>query len=535
MHNRSNIRRADGFNVVWQTRARASIRQITAGLESSRSALALLRVLVCCSLSVAFIPLTPVHGQVVQERVDLDAIARIRKEGLEHSAIPELAHHLTDVIGPRLTGSPGMKAANEWTAATLRSWGLVGVTIEPWGRFGRGWENLMYSGRILTPYNQPLAGQSVAWTGSTRGSMVAPVMVVDGAVDSMARYGSRLRGALVLMSPPQPLLPEFRQSDRRTPADSLLAAVAQRPEVRIGWDTLLVRIRNQQARRDSLLRAAEVAGVIIGSGSPYGNIRGGGDWSATDPSTPTPVPMIVVPQEQYNEMYRNVTSGVPVNVQLDVQNRFINTDLDAYNTLGDIRGSDKRDEYVMIGAHLDSWHYGNGATDNAAGSIVMMEAMRILKSLDLHPRRTIRIALWSGEEEGIYGSRGWITKHPELVPRISAYLNLDNGTGRIRGIWDQSNAKAIPIFEQILWPFRDLGVVAVRHGNTGSTDHVSFDDAGIPGFNFIQDPIEYGLRTHHSSSDVYDHLMLDDLKQAAVVVASTAYELANRDEMVPRK
>ena len=535
MHNRSNIRRADGFNVVWQTRARASIRQITAGLESSRSALALLRVLMCGSLSVAFIPLTPVHGQVVQERVDLDAIARIRKEGLEHSAIPELAHHLTDVIGPRLTGSPGMKAANEWTAATLRSWGLVGVTIEPWGRFGRGWENLAYSGRILTPYNQPLAGQSVAWTGSTRGSMVAPVMVVDGAVDSMARYGSRLRGALVLMSPPQPLLPEFRQSDRRTSADSLLATVAQRPEVRIGWDTLLVRIRNQQSRRDSLLRAAGVAGVIIGSGSPYGNIRGGGDWSATDPSTPTPVPMIVVPQEQYNEMYRNVTSGVPVKVQLDVQNRFINTDLDAYNTLGDIRGSDKRDEYLMIGAHLDSWHYGNGATDNAAGSIVMMEAMRILKSLDLHPRRTIRIALWSGEEEGIYGSRGWIAKHPELAPRISAYLNLDNGTGRIRGIWDQSNAKAIPIFEQILWPFRDLGVVAVRHGNTGSTDHVSFDDAGIPGFNFIQDPIEYGLRTHHSSSDVYDHLMLDDLKQAAVVVASTAYELANRDEMVPRK
>ncbi|MDQ2888983.1 MAG: M20/M25/M40 family metallo-hydrolase [Gemmatimonadota bacterium] len=474
-------------------------------------------------------------SNVAQERVDMDAISRIRQEGLEHSQIPQLAHHLTDVIGPRLTGSPGMKAANEWTAATLKSWGLTGVEVEPWGRFGRGWENVAYSGRILTPYNQPMPGQASAWTGSTKGTITAPVLVLDGPVDSIAKYGTKLRGALVLLAPPQPTPPEFNQPERRTPSDSLLVSANQRPQARIGWDTLIVRIQRQQAHRDSLVRASGVAGIISGSGIPYGAIRGGGDWSATNPASPIPVPTIIIAQELYNEMYRNVTSGVPVKVQLDVQNRFLTEDLNAYNTLGDIRGSDKADEYVMIGAHLDSWHFGNGATDNAAGSIVMMEAMRILRTLDLHPRRTIRIALWSGEEEGIYGSRGWINKHPELAPRISAYLNMDNGTGRVRGIWDQSNAKAIPIFEQILWPFRDLGVVAVRHGNTGSTDHVSFDDAGIPGFNFIQDPIEYGLRTHHSSSDVYDHLMLDDLKQAAVVVAATAYELANRDEMVPRK
>ncbi len=477
----------------------------------------------------------PAAGQVAQEKVDLNAISLIRQEGLEHSQIPELAHHLTDVIGPRLTGSPGMKAANEWTAAKLKSWGLTNVTIEPWGRFGRGWENIAYEGRVLTPYNQPLPGQASAWTGSTKGTITAPVVVVEGAVDSMARYGPKLRGALVLMAPPQPTPPEFTQVERRTPADSLFVPANQRARPAIGWDTLIVRIQKQQALRDSVIRAAGVAGVITGSGIPYGAIRGGGDWAATNPAAPMPVPTIVIAQELYNEMYRNVMSGVPVKVQLNVQNRFLTSDLNAYNTLGDIRGSDKPDEYVMIGAHLDSWHYGNGATDNAAGSIVMMEAMRILKTLDLHPRRTIRIALWSGEEEGIYGSRGWIAKHPELARRISAYLNLDNGTGRIRGIWDQSNAKAIPIFEQILWPFHDLGVVTVRHGNTGSTDHVSFDDAGIPGFTFIQDPIEYGLRTHHSSSDVYDHLVLDDLKQAAVIVAATAYELANRDEMVPHK
>jgi Iap family predicted aminopeptidase len=380
-----------------------------------------------------------------------------------------------------------------------------------------------------------LPGQASAWTGSTKGTITAPVMVVAGGVDSLAQYGTRLRGALVLIAPPHATPPEFRETERRTPIDSLLAPANQKPQAEIGWDTLLVKIQQRQAHGDSLLREAGVAAVITGSGSPYGTIRGGGDWSATNPAAPIPVPTIVVEQEQYNQMYRNVTDGVPVKVQLDVQNRFLTSDLNAYNTLGDIKGTDKPDEYVMIGAHLDSWHYANGATDNAAGSIVMMEAMRILKTLNLHPRRTIRIALWSGEEEGIYGSRNWIRNHPEMTPKISAYLNLDNGTGKIRGIWDQSNAKAIPIFEQILWPFRDLGVVAVRHGNTGSTDHVSFDAAGIPGFNFIQDPIEYGLRTHHSSNDVYDHLMLDDLKQAAVVVAATAYELANRDEMFPRK
>ncbi len=476
-----------------------------------------------------------VSGQIAQERVDLGAMAKIRQEGLEHSQIPELAHHLTDVIGPRLTGSPGMKAANAWTADMMRSWGLTDVSIEPWGRFGRGWENVGYEGRILTPYNQPMPGQASGWTGSTKGAVTAPVLVVEGGVDSIAKYGTKLRGAFVLVAPPRATPPEFQEPERRTPLDSLFAPANQRPGARIGWDTLLVKIQKQQAHRDSLLSAAGVAGVISGSGSPYGTIRGGGDWSATNPNAAIPVPTVIIAQEQYNEMYRNVTSGTPVKVQLNVQNRFLSDDLNAYNTLGDIRGTDKPDEYVMIGAHLDSWHYGNGATDNAAGSIVMMEAMRILKTLNLHPRRTIRIALWSGEEEGIYGSRGWIKKHPEMVSKISAYLNLDNGTGKIRGIWDQSNEKAVPIFEQILWPFRDLGVVAVRRGNTGSTDHVSFDDAGIPGFNFIQDPIEYGLRTHHSSNDVYDHLMLDDLKQAAVVVAATAYELANRDEMFPRK
>jgi Zn-dependent M28 family amino/carboxypeptidase len=203
--------------------------------------------------------------------------------------------------------------------------------------------------------------------------------------------------------------------------------------------------------------------------------------------------------------------------------------------LADLPGTDKADEYVMLGAHLDSWHMGTGATDNGAGSIVMMEAIRILKTLGLQTRRSVRIGLWSGEEQGLLGSRNWVEKHPEFHGKISAYVNVDNGTGKVRGVWDQMNEAVIPVFEQILFPFRDLGVVAVRHGNTGGTDHLSFDRAGIPGFNFIQDPIAYGTMTHHTELDVYDHLVLDDLKQAAVVVAATVYHLAMREEMMPRK
>ncbi|MBK5098434.1 MAG: M20/M25/M40 family metallo-hydrolase, partial [Gemmatimonadetes bacterium] len=250
---------------------------------------------------------------------------------------------------------------------------------------------------------------------------------------------------------------------------------------------------------------------------------------------PEPTPTLVVSQEHYAQIYRLVSGGTPVELEVQVENEFFADDLNSYNTLADIPGGDLADQFVMIGGHLDSWHYGTGGTDNAAGSLVMMEAMRILKSLGQTPRRTIRIALWSGEEQGLLGSRGWVEDHPEMHDQISAYLNVDNGTGRIRGIWDQSNEKAIPIFEQTLWPFRDLGVVAVKHGNTGGTDHLAFDAVGIPGFNFIQDPIEYGTRTHHTAADTYERLLLDDLRQAAVVVAATAWHLANRDDMVPRK
>ncbi len=497
--------------------------------------------------AVATVPAT-LPAQVAQESVDLAVVQQIRAEGLERSQVPALARHLTEVIGPRLTGSPQMKQANEWTAQRFRDWGLTGVVVEPWGEFGRGWERESYSGRILSPYVQPLHAQPVAWTGSTRGTVTAEAVVVKAeSAEELAQYRGKLRGKIVLLQEAPDVDPEWELESRRTPLDELLTPsapvdpreraqrAAEQAERMQEMRARFQRMREIRQAMTDLLAQERAAVILTPSSRNFGVIRGGGNSAGRDATAPDPTPELVVIREQYNQIYRNVEAGIPVRLEISVQNRFFSDDLKAYNTLADLPGTDKADEYVMLGAHLDSWHYGGGATDNAAGSVVMMEAMRILRALNLQPRRTIRIALWSGEEQGLLGSRQWVEQHPELHDRISAYVNVDNGTGKIRGIWDQMNEEAIPVFEQILWPFRDLGVVAVRHGNTGGTDHLAFDRAGIPGFNFIQDPIEYGIRTHHTYVDTYDNLVLDDLKQAAVVVAATVYHLAMRDEMMPRK
>jgi carboxypeptidase Q len=470
-----------------------------------------------------------VRSVVAQERVDLSVVERIRDEGLNRSRIDELARHLNDVIGPRLTGSTGMRQANDWTAATFRGWGLQNVVVEPWGEFGRGWERVSYAGRITQPFIQPLIAQPLAWSGSTQGTQEGPVVAIEAVTPAdLAQYSGRLRGAWILPQRHAPHAPEFTEHTRRLDANDLLAPPAAAP-------TFTPQQPQQgpsvAAVLDSMARAEGALGYLRPSQWAYGILRVGG-VSRTDAD---PMPALVISHDQYGQLWRNATAGVPARVEINVQNRFLTGDLQAYNTLADLPGTDLSDQFVMIGAHLDSWHTGTGATDNAAGSVIMMEAMRILRTLGLQPRRTIRIGLWSGEEQGLLGSRFYLQNHPELHDRISVYLNIDNGTGRLRGIWNQSNPAATPIFEQLLWPFRDIGIVTVRHGNTGGTDHLSFDRLGIPGFNFIQDPIEYSLRTHHSSADTYDRLLIDDLKQAAVIVASTAYHLAMRDERFPRK
>lgn len=481
-------------------------------------------------------------AQVIREPVDLAVVERIRDEGLNRSQIAELGGHLLDVIGPRLTGSTGMRRANEWTAEKLREWGLENVGVEPWGEFGRGWERIEYAGRILTPFVQSLSAQSVAWTGSTPGTVEgAAVIVKVDSLPDLERYRGRLAGAFVLAAEPAAIGPEFEPRPLRRPLESLFEPEreperpAPRPEAERERLRRMMEARNLRRAAAEFLAREGVAAILEPSERAYGILRLGGSAAGREPGAPPPPPQLVVSHEQYGQMYRNVQRGIEVRLEVNVQNRFLEDDVRAYNTLGEIPGTDRRDEYVMIGAHLDSWHPGTGATDNGAGSIVMLEAIRILKALGLEPRRTLRIALWSGEEQGLLGSRAWVEQRRELWPKISAYLNVDNGTGRIRGIWAQGNGRAVPIFEQILWPFKELGVVAVRQGNTGGTDHLSFDRVGVPGFNFIQDPIEYGTRTHHTNADTFERLVIDDLKQAAVVVAYTAYHLAVREEMMPRK
>jgi hypothetical protein len=483
---------------------------------------------------------TGATAQIVQESVNLEIVQAIRDEGLLRSEIEDLAGYLTDVIGPRLTGSPAMYESNVWTAETLRGWGLENVIVEPWGEFGRGWQNLSFSGRIVAPYVQILNALPVAWTAGTNGMIAGKAMIVKAdSVADLQRYTGQLKNAFVLMQEPPVMEPEYDPQPLRSSLDELLRPPpAQAERDQNARRRRMAEWRRQRALRDSIndfLTKEGIAAAIYPSSRTYGILRVFGMSNARDPETAIPGPALVVSHEQYGQIYRNVQRDLTVRLEVRIENEFYDDDLMAYNTLGDIPGTDKADEYVMLGAHLDSWYPGTGATDNAAGTVVMMEAVRILKALDLKPRRTVRIALWSGEEQGLLGSRGWVNQHPDLWPMISAYVNVDNGTGRIRGIWDQENEAAIGVFEQILWPFTDLGVVAVKHGNTGGTDHLAFDAVGIPGFNFIQDPIEYSTRTHHTFADRYERLVIDDLKQAAVVVAATVYHLAVRDEMMPRK
>jgi carboxypeptidase Q len=489
----------------------------------------------------------PLDAQVAQERLDLDVVERIRDEGLNRSQIPDLASYLTDVVGPRLTNSPGMQRAYDWTSATLREWGLRNVAVEPWGEFGRGWENVSIHFQALTPYPRTLSAVPLAWSGGTNGTVRGRAVVIEAeSVADVERYRGQLTNAFVMVQPYREIGPEWNQPDRRHSPESLLPWPPARPtapQAPRAEPSAAERQRAQEAQErqravrqaiNELIASEDVAAVLNPSGWTYGILRAGGT-GAWRPGSRIGPPELVVAHEHYGQLWRTVQRGIPVELALNVENRWFEDDLQAYNVLADLPGSDLAHEYVIIGGHLDSWHSGTGATDNAAGSVVMMEAMRILKTLGVQPRRTIRIGLWSAEEQGLHGSRRWVENNPQLHDHISAYLNFDNGTGRIRGIFSQMNEGVIPIFEQILWPFRDLGVVGVRHGNTGSTDHMAFDRAGIPGFQFVQDPIEYFNRTHHSNVDTFERLVLDDLMQSAVVVAAMAYHLAMRDEMLPRK
>jgi Iap family predicted aminopeptidase len=360
----------------------------------------------------------------------------------------------------------------------------------------------------------------------------------------LAQYAGKLRNACVMTQPWNPIGPEFDARPRRHSAESLIAWSNQSPQRQAGGNRPTpeqqARFRETQARNQAVnrfLRRERPSVLLMPSGWTYGILRTGGhpDGRVARDSAYEPVPALMVTHEQYGQLYRLAKRGMSARLEINVQNRWTNPEKREFTVVGEIPGTDLKDEVVMIGAHYDSWYSGTGATDNGAGSLAMLEAMRILKTLNLPMRRTVRIALWSGEEQGLLGSRAYVRQHRADMSKVSAYLNIDNGSGRLRGVWGQYNESAIRVFDQILQPFRDVGFVASRLHPTGGTDHLSFDAAGVPGFQFIQDPLEYGIRSHHSHVDTYERLVIEDLQQAATIVAWTVYTIANREAMMPRK
>lgn len=492
-----------------------------------------------------------------QEPVDAAAIQRIREEAFERSQVMEIARQLTDVYGPRLTGSPMARAGAEWALSQLRSWGISQGRLETWGPFGLGWTNERMVAHVVSPTPFPVIAYATAWTPGTGGPVTGEVVLVDAdSVADLARYQGTLRGKFVMTATPRSLSPGWEPTARRW-TDAQLREMQDAPAPAPprpgagpggpggpGGNFAAAQAFNRE--RTAFFQREGVAALLSPSGTrgDMGTVAVQGAGGSRDPAAPAPFPIAVLSLEHYGRIVRLVERGTPVRMELDIRNTFHDADLNSFNLVAEIPGTDKAGEVVMLGAHFDTWHGATGATDNSSGSAVMLEAMRILKALDLPMRRTVRLALWTGEEQGLLGARAYVREHfanretGERKPAhgtVSAYYNMDNGTGAFRGIYLQGNAAVRPVFEAWIAPFRDKGVTTTTLRNTGSTDHVAFDEVGIPGFQFIQDPVEYSTRSHHSSMDSFERLQADDLKLNAAVVAAFVYLTANRAELLPRK
>jgi carboxypeptidase Q len=530
-----------------------------------------------------------------------DPATRIRDEGANRSQVMQTLNYLTNVIGSRLTGSPGMRRANEWTRDTLAKWGLADAHLESWGPFGRGWQLRRFSAEMVEPQALPLNAYPKAWSPATSGVLTAEVVYVDAKdVQGLQKFKGSLRGKIVLNGAARDLTAHFEpDATRRTEKQLLDLANAPDPATRPARAPVTPEQRAtalfnsqkynffqeegaalvidpsrgddgtifvQQAAVPQPVPADERARLAILNRDPDAprQIR------AWDKDAPAFAPQLVLSIEQYNRLAHMLEAGERVRVSVNLDAQFLDRDLMAYNTVAEIPGTDLKDEVVMLGGHLDSWHGATGATDNAAGVAVAMEAVRIIKALGLQPRRTIRIALWSGEEQGLLGSRAYVEQHfgkletparptppganegqPAATPapapqraklttkpeyeKFSVYFNLDNGTGRVRGVYMQGNESVRALFRQWLAPFSDTGAQTLTLSNTGSTDHVSFDSIGLPGFQFIQDEVDYNTRTHHSTQDTFERIQADDVKQAAAVMAAFVYRAAMLDSKIPRK
>ncbi len=501
-----------------------------------------------------------------QEKVDSAMMVNIRTEGMNKSQVMDLLWNIADVYGPRLAGSPQYLVAANWAVGKMKELGLQNAHLEPWGPFGKSWELKKYSATILGRQVQPLTSYPKAWSSGLKGRVEADVVYLDAdSLSQLDAYKGKLKGKFVLLSKPGTVNAYWKALSSRESDSSLLEmANADMQRGRGGRPNRLPDAARKAAmlvyEKWQLLMKENVAGVLTSTFSTR-NIGGsvavqqayvpnhpdtafGSPFrvSAQSSKAPAMPPQIEVGAEHYNRLVRLAQKGEKVKLAIELEVAMGTKDEDSYNVIGEIPGTDLKDEIVMIGAHYDSWHGGTGATDNATGSAVCLEALRILKASGAQPRRTIRIGLWGAEEQGLLGSAAYVKEHfgtrDSVKPdaqNVAAYFNNDNGSGKVRGVFMQGNEAVRPIFRIWLAPFKDLDASTLTLQNTGGTDHLSFDAVGIPGFQFIQDPLEYDSRTHHTTMDLSDRVQEDDLKQASVLMAAFAYDAAMRNEKLPHK
>ena len=518
------------------------------------------------------------QSQPAVENLDLNMYQKIREEGLEHSHVMEYASALTDGIGPRLTGSPNLKKANEWTRDQFTAMGCTNAHLEDWGEFGMGWRQLNTWVRMSAPDTAVFIAQALPWSPSSNGAKSGQAVWVDAKDEKdLEKYRGKLAGKIVFFGEMRDVKPVDKPLFERRD-DANLKSTEEFP-VHVGQheDFFASFIKRLEFREKAgkFFADEHAVGIVVPSRDGRNNGGSGGTifddggsgmgWFTYKREHAEALPIVVMAIENYGRVYRLLKANVPVTVEMDVETEFTGDHEHGFDTIAEIPGTDPKlkDEVVMVGGHLDSWASGTGATDNGAGTVVAMEVMRILNALKVQPRRTIRVGLWTGEEQGEFGSYGYVKQHFGYVPlseapdqvklpdflrkpagplvikpeqaKISGYFNVDNGSGKIRGIYLQQNSAIAPIFRQWMAPLADLGVTAITMRDTGGTDHEAFDSVDVPGFQFIQDMLDYGSRTHHSNMDVYERLQAEDLAQAATVEAIFVYNTAMRDQMLPRK
>jgi len=504
-------------------------------------------------IAVLLFPLVaePVGGVTQDEPVDRDVVERIRAEGLERSHVWEIFSQLVDVFGPRLTATPAFNESARWARDQLHDWGLEDAHLESF-EFGRGWTLEGFTLEMLEPRYLPLMGYPRAWSPSTDGDVVAaPLLLAGLSSEELSGYEGRLGGAVVLTRPPET---RFITADRDDPPDYREAGAGGAdarwsPNSRLGVSDeeraeeerqreAARQARQQQRALDDMMQREGAAVALEPSRGIHGTLFVLGQSRDEDDA----VPRVVMAPEHYNMIARLLERGIDVRVRVSIDSRYHEEDTNGYNVIAEIPGVDPEigDEVVMIGAHLDSWHSAPGATDNADGAATVLEAMRILRAIGAQPRRTIRVALWGGEEQGLYGSEAFVEAHlsgdANATARddFSVYFNLDPGAGPVRGFFLEGNEAARPFFEANLEPFADLGPTILTMGGICCTDHLSFIDQGLPGFQPVHSYEDYDVRTHHTNVDAYEHIRPQDLRQASVVMASLLYHAAMREGRFPR-